>query len=679
MPHLVSLNVLTLYPTELVALFLPVSPSTFYAFDLLLHLFLAAAAMRWWLRRQGVTEGGAFTGGLVYALGGHCLTLAAAGHPHWVRCLALMPLCFAALEGFPARGAVSGALAGLVISVALLGASLHFVILAVPVGVIWIVATGTAPLREKAVRIFCFGAVPLVLGAVIWIPGFEYFLESVRRVPAAGAGTSWALSVWDLPALLVPGLWGTPEAYWGPHLFRASGDYPGLLAVALAAIGLAARWRSEMRFAVLGTAGILLALGAATPAGAALDHLPVFAGLRVPLRWLSFTHLAVCVLAARGWDEVVAQRRSRVAVAGLGAVGLACAVGIALAQPVAARLERVPFVAGHMREGGVSRAGIATGVGTAARDGFVRGVVSAASLAFLAAGPGPLVWRAGQAWLVATADMLTAGSPYFQYADARAAATPDAVASELLRRIPPDSGRVATDEYFGLPNRRMGLGLEFTSGYHGLPLARYVKLHDAAAQTGSLAILGTLAVQCMVTGIRPLGAWPAVVGIDVAPGEREWVVGNPAAMPRAWLAAETVRVRDAEDAVAFMRRPGWTPAVVPVEAASGQTIPVGAGRVEGRNEITMLKGQDELEATLELARGGPVVFSEVWYPAWKAFVDGRRVAVWRACAALRAVEVPAGRHRVRMIYDSWSLKIGIWVSLLGWTVVVCAMRGRREA
>jgi hypothetical protein len=679
MPHLASLNVLTLYPTELVALFLPCSPSAFYALDLLLHLFLAAACMRWWLGRLGCTEGGAFTGGLLYALGGHCLTLAAAGHPHWVRCLAWMPLCFAALEGFPDRGVVAGALAGLCVSVALLGASLHFVILAVPVGVIWILGTGAGTFRTRAARILAFLVVPAVLGAVVWIPGYEYYLESVRRSPAAGAADPWALSVWELPALLVPGLWGTPGAYWGPHLFRSSGDYPGLFAVALAAIGLAARWRSEVRWAVLGTASVLLALGSATPAGAALDHLPVFSGLRVPLRWLSFTHLALCILAARGWDEVIAQRRSRAAVAGLAGLGLVCAAGIVLAPPVAARLGRLPFVADHVREGRVSPSDLTTGVGIAARDGLVRSVVSAASLACLAAGPGPFVWRAGQAWVVATADLLSAASPYFQYGDAREAAKPDAVAAELLRRVPPDSGRVATDEYFGLPNRRMPLGIEFTWGYHGLPLARYATLHDAAVATGSLAILGTLAVRVLVTGVRPAADWPAVVGIDVAPGQREWVVGNPAAMSRAWLAPETVRVRDAGEAVALMSRPGWTPAVVPVEAGGGGAIPPGTGRGRGRNEITMVRGLDELDADFELARGGPVVFSEVWYPAWKAFVDGRRVPILRACAALRMVEVPAGRHRVRMLYDSWSLKIGIWVSLLGWTVVACAWRGRRAA
>jgi hypothetical protein len=30
---------------------------------------------------------------------------------------------------------------------------------------------------------------------------------------------------------------------------------------------------------------------------------------------------------------------------------------------------------------------------------------------------------------------------------------------------------------------------------------------------------------------------------------------------------------------------------------------------------------------------------------------------------LRGLAVPAGDHEVRMIYDSWTLKIGIWLTM----------------
>jgi len=670
MPHLVSLNTLALYPTELVALVLRLEPSTFYALDLILHMFLGAALMRWWLGRMGRSAGAAFTGGLLYALGGHLLTLAAAGHPHWVRCLAWAPLLFACLEGFPDGGFLAGALAGGVLSLALLGAAMHFVIIAIPVCVAWILCVGSARRGQRAARLAAFSLVPVVLGAAVWIPGLEYYLQSMRRSPEAGFAGQWSLSAWEIPALLIPGLWGAPAAYWGPHLFRSSTDYPGLLCVALAGVGWAAARRLEARWAVLAAAGFVLALGPATPVGAAVGALPVFSGLRVPLRWLSFTHIALCVLAARGWDEAAARGRGRIAAAALAGVAAACALLAFRAPALAQSAARLPFAAEHVREGRVAAPDIAEAFGAAARGGGIRAAASAAALAGLAVLPGPMALRAGAAWLTATADLLTAAAPFFQYADSRAAAGADPVAAAILPRMSVESGRVATDEYFAMANRRMPLGIEFTWGYHGLPLARYAKLYAAAASTGSVAILAALSVRYIVTSVEPGSGWTSEAVIESAGGERAWLLANPGGLPRAWLAPETVTCRDADEAIAVMRRPDWAPSVVPLEGRPA--LPLAAGRSRGRNEITFSRGVDELNASIVLARSGLVVLSEVWYPAWKAFVDGERVPILPACAALRAVSVLAGTHRLAMLYDSWTLKIGLWVSLAGWTVVAAA-------
>jgi hypothetical protein len=58
-----------------------------------------------------------------------------------------------------------------------------------------------------------------------------------------------------------------------------------------------------------------------------------------------------------------------------------------------------------------------------------------------------------------------------------------------------------------------------------------------------------------------------------------------------------------------------------------------------------------------------VVIAQAHYRRWKAFVDGRPVALLRANHAFQAVQVPAGDHRVDVVYQDRPFQIGAAISL----------------
>jgi Bacterial membrane protein YfhO len=65
-----------------------------------------------------------------------------------------------------------------------------------------------------------------------------------------------------------------------------------------------------------------------------------------------------------------------------------------------------------------------------------------------------------------------------------------------------------------------------------------------------------------------------------------------------------------------------------------------------------------------------LVIAQTYYHWWKATVDGVATPLLRANEGFQAVEVPAGRHEVRLVYQDRSFQLGAAISVL--TLSLCA-------
>jgi hypothetical protein len=79
----------------------------------------------------------------------------------------------------------------------------------------------------------------------------------------------------------------------------------------------------------------------------------------------------------------------------------------------------------------------------------------------------------------------------------------------------------------------------------------------------------------------------------------------------------------------------------------------------------------------EMSCPGLLVAGDAWYTGWAAWVDGRRVRVEQAEGAVRAVRVPAGKHRVEFRYRPGSVYWGVGLTVMG--LVLAAFAGLQEA
>lgn len=67
---------------------------------------------------------------------------------------------------------------------------------------------------------------------------------------------------------------------------------------------------------------------------------------------------------------------------------------------------------------------------------------------------------------------------------------------------------------------------------------------------------------------------------------------------------------------------------------------------------------------------GWLVVSEIYYPGWRAYIDGQETPISKGDLVLRVVELSPGRHTVRFVYDPDTVRCGLFITVLGALLVV---------
>jgi hypothetical protein len=70
-----------------------------------------------------------------------------------------------------------------------------------------------------------------------------------------------------------------------------------------------------------------------------------------------------------------------------------------------------------------------------------------------------------------------------------------------------------------------------------------------------------------------------------------------------------------------------------------------------------------VDIEVEASEPSLVVVAQTYYHNWRAYVDGRPAPLLRANHAFQAIQVPAGRHHVRLAYEDLAFQFGAAVSI----------------
>jgi hypothetical protein len=492
----------------------------------------------------------------------------------------------------------------------------------------------------------------------------------------------------------VPGWVGFGGAtYWGGMPFT---DYPnaylGVVAVLLAIPAFLAGGAPRAFALVLAGFSLIVAFGRYFPAyGFLYDHLPLFNKFRVPVMVIILFQLAVTLGTAWGWsailpggDPAAAEPRVRARRVGNLLIVLAGVLALALVVGVMGQgLWREGYVKMALAQKGGMAMGSAQGpTGFSAEDaalawqGFVSGLGRACLLGLLALGLAWFARRGRLPALVATGGVLVlllfelwpvsarVMEPTIGDVSHRTSFGGRDGVIEFLEKVgPPGTFRIMTPDD-PLATRFAGYGISSIGGMHAAKPRLFQDFADLRAQM-NLDFMRLLNVRYLVTG-QELPNTPGFVRL-VYQGEDMFVYDNTSALPRATLVDHYKVIQPGKailDSIRFGTREMANFSYL--EKDPGLALGSAAG---GQVRIVSYRLND---VTVEVETPGPALLrlADLWYPDWTARVDGKPTPILKADYLLRAVYVPAGRHRVEFRYESPAVMRGLLLSLLSLLVVL---------
>lgn len=85
-------------------------------------------------------------------------------------------------------------------------------------------------------------------------------------------------------------------------------------------------------------------------------------------------------------------------------------------------------------------------------------------------------------------------------------------------------------------------------------------------------------------------------------------------------------------------------------------------------------GTDEISANIKTTEDGFFVLREVWYPGWKAYVNGKEEKIYKANYLFRAIPIKSGVSKILIVYDPLTYRVGFLISsafFFGVSIYLC--------
>jgi hypothetical protein len=498
----------------------------------------------------------------------------------------------------------------------------------------------------------CAGILGGLVAAVYVLPMWELTKISER---STGVPFEWAsaFKYWPRSALnfLIPYANGdiSDRSFKGSGLFWEEYGYVGFLTLTFAVVGvIRGRREAHVRFfAIAAVLAFIMVLGPATPLyRIAFNWLPGMKMFRFPTRFLVVVDLGICVLGGLGLSGVLAWLTKRLE--GTRVPSLPLYVGAAVLG-----ISATDLVYHQMRQNAIVDA-----------YSWLEPPTTATFLQKEAAG-------------------YRVYSPFHQLAHTGVNAE--------------SKGWLETSRYFALrdliePNANLFWGVATGDCYAGLAPSWYNYVWGGQNSQGLLLPLHSVKDSRSLTLkpgflrlMRANSVKYILATLDIeADGVSRVPVDSPVpiyevsgVLPRAFVVSRAYGFSDERSAAERMVAKKWDPAdsVVLRDAPEELTPPIEKGSVAPSNQWSASFLQDQASEkvlAVESERPGFLVLNDTFYPGWQAEVDGVEVPIYRANITNKAIQIPAGAHRVAFHFRSKIVRLGFGVTMSAVAMIMAA-------
>tara|TARA_R110000868_G_scaffold181681_3_gene422636 strand:+ start:15102 stop:17537 length:2436 start_codon:yes stop_codon:yes gene_type:complete len=192
-------------------------------------------------------------------------------------------------------------------------------------------------------------------------------------------------------------------------------------------------------------------------------------------------------------------------------------------------------------------------------------------------------------------------------------------------------------------------------GYHAAKPANIQDLFDFHIYNGNLNVLNMLNVKYVIQQDKEGNSVPVV---------------NPDANGNAWFIKKLTKVYTSDQEIQALEELD-TKNVAVINATKFPKINVLDFQTDSLSTITLKNYEpNHLTYTATNSNSGLAVFSEMYYEkGWNAYIDGKLSPYFKVDYALRALEIPAGKHQIDFKFEPKVIKTGSTIVLASTTLL----------